>query len=57
MDRETAKKRAEEKVYVYMCRGDIEDECRERGIKVTKNRSQMEEKLIEAFTDEWSKES
>jgi DNA-directed RNA polymerase subunit RPC12/RpoP len=53
--RKTTREQAQEKVYVYMCRGDIEDECIKRGIKVTKNRSKMEQALIEAYTKEWSK--
>ena len=35
--------------------GDIEEGCRKRGIKVTKNRSSMEGKLIEALTEEYMK--
>lgn len=54
MTREEAKEKAEMKVYVYMNRGDIEEECQERGIKVVKNRSAMEQKLIEAYTNEWT---
>ena len=42
----------EEKVYVYMNRGDIENACRLRGIKVTRNRAKMEGELIEAMVKE-----
>ena len=51
MTREEAKKRAEMRVYVYMKRGDIEEACKERGIKA-RGRSNMEQKLIEALTEE-----
>lgn len=50
-----ARKKAEEMVFVNMNRGDIEEACRERGIKVIKNRSSMEGKLIEALTEEYIK--
>lgn len=54
MDWKTAsiRENIEERVFVYMSRSDIEDNCRERGIKVTKNRSAMEAKLIEAMVQE-----
>lgn len=52
---EEARKKAEEMVFVNMNRGDIEEACRERGIKVIKNRSSMEGKLIEALTEEYIK--
>jgi len=43
---------AELKVYCDMVRGDIEDECRRLSIKVTKDRSKMEEALINIYTTE-----
>lgn len=46
------RQQAQEKVYVYMCLGDIKEECLKRGIKVVKNRSKMEQKLIEAYVKE-----
>lgn len=55
MIKKEARKKAEEMVFVNMNRGDIEEACRERGIKVTKNRSSMEGKLIEALTEEYIK--
>jgi hypothetical protein len=54
MNEQIAREKAREKVYVYMCIGDIKYECEKRDIKVTKNRSKMEQKLIEAYTKEWS---
>lgn len=51
--RKLAKEKAETRVYVFMNRGDIEDACRDRGINVVKNRSSMEQKLIEALTGEY----
>lgn len=54
MTREAAKKAAETRVYVHMCRGDIEDGCRERGIKA-RGRADMERKLIDAITEEYMK--
>lgn len=51
-----AREKAQEKVYIYMFLGEIEDECKNKGIKITKNRSKMESKLIDAYTKEWSKE-
>lgn len=53
MTKEEARERAETEVYVYMMRWQIEQECRTRGIKVTKNCSQMEEKFIEAMAKEY----
>lgn len=44
-----ARKMAEEKVYVYMTFGDIQDACREFGIKVVKSRHTMEQELIDAY--------
>lgn len=55
MTREEAREKAQEMVFMNMNRGDIEAGCRERGIKVTKNRSSMERKLIEALTEEYMK--
>lgn len=51
MTREEAREKAQELVFVNMNLGDIE----ERGIKVTKSRSSMEGKLIEALTEEYMK--
>lgn len=51
MTREEAKEKAETRVYVCMNRGDIEDACKERGIKA-RGRSNMEQKLIEALIEE-----
>jgi hypothetical protein len=44
---------AERYVYVSMCRGDIEDRCKERCIQIT-NRSNMEQALIEDYCGEYS---
>ena len=55
MTREEAREKAQELVFVNMNLGDIEEACRERGIKVTKSRSSMEGKLIEALTEEYMK--
>ncbi|MDY5477884.1 MULTISPECIES: hypothetical protein [Enterocloster] len=55
MTREEAREKAQEIVFVNMNLGDIEEGCRKRGIKVTKNRSSMEGKLIEALTEEYMK--
>ena len=52
---EEAREKAQEIVFVNMNLGDIEEGCRKRGIKVTKNRSSMEGKLIEALTEEYMK--
>lgn len=52
MTSKEARKKAEEIVYIGMCRGDIEEGCRRRGIPVTKNRSSMEGKLIKAIAEE-----
>jgi len=53
MTEDEARDRATTRVYVDMCRGDIEAGCRQRGIKVTKNRSAMEERLIDALAAEY----
>lgn len=55
MTREEAREKAQELVFANMNLGDIEEACRERGIKVTKSRSGMEKKLIEALTEEYMK--
>lgn len=55
MTRKEAREKAEEMVFVNMNLGDIEEGCRKRGIKVTKNRSSMEGKLIEVLTEEYMK--
>lgn len=39
----------EEKVYIHMTLGDIEDECRHNKIKVSKNRKGMEQRLITLY--------
>ena len=49
-----ARKMAKEKVYIYMTLGDIQDACRELGIKVVKNRHTMEQKLIETYIKKWT---
>lgn len=49
-----ARKMAEEKVYVYMTLGDIQDACRAFGIKVVKSHHTMEQKLIEAYVKKWT---
>lgn len=46
------RQKVEERVYVYMCRSDIEYNCEIRGIEVTKNRGRMEHQLIEAMVKE-----
>lgn len=51
--RKEAREKAQELVFINMNRGDIEEACRKRGIKVTTNRSSMEGKLIEALTEEF----
>lgn len=56
MTEEEAKKNAQYRVFVDMNRGDIEDECERRGIRIVKNRSTMEKKLIEVLTKEYMKE-
>ena len=53
MTEDAARERATTRVYVDMCRGDIEAECRRFGIKVAKNRSAMEGKLIDALAAEY----
>ena len=50
-----ARKKAEIVVFGHMGLSDIERECECRGIKVTKNRGQMEIALIEALTSEYVK--
>ena len=49
-----ARKIAEEKVYVHMTLGDIQDACREFGIKVVNSRHTMEQKLIETYIKKWT---
>lgn len=44
--------RAETQVYIYMNRGEIEEACRRRGITVSRDRSKMEQALIEALVAE-----
>lgn len=48
-----AREKAEMYVFCDMSRGDIEDGCRRRGIKVSKNRGIMEKALIDAITKEY----
>jgi 3-dehydroquinate dehydratase len=55
--REEAREKAQYRVFVDFTRGDIEEECQKRGIKVTKSRSTMEAKLIEALSNEYEKQS
>lgn len=55
MTKQEAKKNAEMAVYVNMNRGDIIDACARRGIKPGKDRSKMEQRLIEAMTEEYAK--
>lgn len=43
---------ASKRVYVYMTRLYIEDECEKRNIRITKNRSTMEKRLIKAYVKE-----
>ena len=43
---------AEMHVYCDMCLSDIQNACRQRGIKVGKSRSRMEMALIEALVKE-----
>lgn len=52
MTMEKAREKAENKVYISMTLGDIEEECKRLGIKVVKNRSSMEQKLIEVYANE-----
>lgn len=52
MTKQEARRRAEVRVYVNMNRGDIEDACQAHGIKVIRNRSKMEQALIEAIVAE-----
>ena len=52
MTRQDAIERAETRVYVCMNRGDIEEACRRRGIKVSRDRSVMEQALIDALVAE-----
>lgn len=43
---------AETQVYVYMNCGEFEEACRRRGITVSRDRSKMEQALIEALVAE-----
>ncbi|MFA5423133.1 MAG: hypothetical protein WC374_04685 [Phycisphaerae bacterium] len=52
MTQERARNAAEEKVFVYMNRADIEQECKKRGIKA-KTRTDMERQLIKALTEDY----
>lgn len=52
MTREETIDRAKTQVYVHMNRGEIEDACRRRGITVSRNRSKMEQALINALVAE-----
>lgn len=51
-----ALKKAEELVLCDMGLSDIERECQKRGIKITKNRAQMEKALIEVISKEYTKQ-
>ncbi|NLN26219.1 MAG: hypothetical protein GX163_11380 [Bacteroidetes bacterium] len=51
MTQEQALEKAREAI-CFLNLGDIEYECQRRGIKLTKKRSLMEQKLIKALTKE-----
>lgn len=53
MTAEQAREKAMDIVLFAYNRGDIEEECKRRGIKVIKNRSAMEHKLVESMTKEF----
>ena len=55
LTKEQAEKKAIEKVYVYMVREDIENECKKYGIELSKDRDDMERKLIDKYIEEWTK--
>ena len=52
MTKKEAMDRAETQVYIYMNRGEIEEACRRRVITVSRDRSKMEQALIEALVAE-----
>jgi hypothetical protein len=52
MTQEQALGKAREAI-CFLNLGDIEYECQQRGIKLTKKRSLMEQKLIKALTKEY----
>lgn len=52
MTKEQAQEKAMNCVFLHMTLGDIEDNCKKRGIRVVKNRATMEHKLIEAMVEE-----
>lgn len=54
MTKEQAKNKAQTKVFLYMNIGDIEQECINMNIPISKNRHTMEKKLIEAYITEWT---
>ena len=45
--------KAKNVVYISMNLGDIEEECKRLKIRIVKNRSIMEQKLIKAYVKEW----
>lgn len=49
---EDAKRQAEELVFISMDRNDIEKACKDREIKIFRNRTKMESELIKAITEE-----
>lgn len=49
---EDAKRQAEELVFISMDRNDIEKACKDREIKIFRNRIKMESELIKAITEE-----
>ena len=52
MTKKEAMDSAETQVYIYMNRGEIEEACRRRVITVSRDRSKMEQALIEALVAE-----
>lgn len=57
MTHEQAREKAVEIVFVYYTIGDIERECKSRGIRIVRSRNIMERKLIEAMTKELLEQS
>lgn len=56
MTKDQARNKAMDHVFLHMTRYDVDDACKERGIRISKNRSSMEWKLIEALSYEWADE-
>lgn len=46
------KQQAEQLVFISMSRGDIEKECQKRGIKINRQRANMESELVEMIYKE-----